>query len=103
MKKLLIAKVAEIVKLLRFSGWNTEAQWFDTRRKTLLASRIQSESFQKALHEIEKALFGMGSFTDLPLQPAKEKMSEYEIRVIQRRLAEDMSELIDALSCHGSS
>jgi hypothetical protein len=97
MKTQLIAKVVELTELLRACGWCDEAKWYDEKCHAIRTSTIRSEDFRKAAREINKSIFGMGSFTDMPLEFVGRKSSRLEVKAIQWRLAEDLSDLIDAL------
>lgn len=83
--------------LLNVCGWEDKASWFRERSLALARSRKGSEESVAILQDIDRAISGMGSFTDIPLTPRIPSMSVQEARDEQWDLAEGLREAIEDL------
>jgi hypothetical protein len=83
--------------LLNECGWYDRADWFDGVRESLNSKNSDSPEFKSEIEKLNKALAGMGSFSDIPLQPRTGKMSPQEASDWQWRLTEEIGQAIRRL------
>ena len=66
----------DVIDVLEESGWADEAEWYGDLRTVLLESEPGSPPFTEALVELEHSFLGLGSFTDIPLDPKLLEVTE---------------------------
>lgn len=92
--KLLVA-LTRVVELLVSCGERSRAEWF--REKLIILSKEHTDSarFQLTVRELRDLLGGMGSFSDLSLNPVPASgLTRQEARSQQWELVEDLDEAI---------
>jgi hypothetical protein len=82
--------LASVIDLLHKCRMSNKAEWFLERLQ-----RINNDPSDKVLSDVAKevrsVIAGMGSYTDLSLQPSPESgMSEADAQEMQWRLADDL-------------
>ena len=82
--------LASVIELLRKCRMSNKAEWFSERLQ-----RISNDQSDKVLIEVAKevrsVIAGMGSYTDLSLQPSPESgLSEMDAQQMQWSLADDL-------------
>ncbi len=87
--------LSKIEDLLRECGWDKEADWFQQRRAALRNSHPGSSAYLEVLQEIDRAIMGMGSFTDIPLIPKSKQTTMHAAQNEQWELAEALANAID--------
>lgn len=86
----------EIIELLVACGAEGQADWFRSKQKVLRAAGRQSAEYRRELAELRGIIAGMGSFTDLSLQPGYgSRLTAREARERQWDLAERLGAAID--------
>lgn len=78
-------------------GWSSQATWFDEMRESLKDAQHDPPVFLAILDELDRALAGMGSFSDLPLQPPLDRMTVQGARDRQWKLVAALGDLIAEL------
>jgi len=97
MKDRLLNLISRVINLLTDCGWQDKAMWFDEIRTILECKSTEAEKFQHNLDRLDKALAGMGSFSDIPLTSKNGKLSDQELRDIQWELVAELGEVINKL------
>ena len=98
MRDKLLVTLMKIVELLTSCGERTRAEWFRGRLEVLKSERLESKKFQEVIHELHGVLAGMGSLSDLSLNPAPTSgLTRQEARNQQWDLVEDLDEAISGL------
>jgi hypothetical protein len=90
----LLAALDEAISLLQLCGRDGPADWLSERRGKL-ANPISTAEDDRVLAEVRSILAGMGSFTDLGLQPPP--ASGITTEEVNRRVW-DLAERLDALT-----
>lgn len=88
--------LAQVIVLLEDCDWPEQAGWFADVRNALERPSSDAE-LQENLCKLDKALSGMGSFTDLPLVPKSGNLSVEKARDLQWNLAQRLGEAVDRL------
>ena len=95
MSSSLIRTLEEIVSLLSLCDLTDEANWFESRLVKLRKVDSTPSERRDVLAEIRSIVAGMGSFTDLPLNPPRgSKLSRAELRSRKWDLAERLDKAI---------
>lgn len=95
MKDKLLVTLTRVVELLVSCGERSRAEWFDEKLTVLNSEHTESARFQVALRELRGTLGGMGSLSDLSLNPAPASgLTRQEARSQQWGLVEDLDEAI---------
>lgn len=98
MKTRLLETMAEIIELLTNCGEDDEASWFRSQLKVLRETDCASEESRRALAEVDNAIAGMGSFSDISLRPKKgSKLTARQAKDKQWALVEQLGDAIDEL------
>jgi hypothetical protein len=97
MKDRLINLMSEFVAILTDSGWHEQAEWFADVRNSLDSTPQDSSGFTSRLIELERALVGMGSIADLPLESKSGKWTRQQLRERQWALVEQLGECVEEL------
>lgn len=97
MSEIIYGLLSRASDLLRECGWDSKAQWFDERGKMLRNVRLGSEEYEVILNDIDTALAGMGSFSDLPLSPKSDRLTVQQARDQQWELVEAIGNVVDEL------
>ncbi len=86
-----------VIELLNNCGWKDNAMWFSEYKNAIEITDQSSKQFNKLLDELDNVLYGMGSFSDLPLRDKTGKKSEKEIRNLQWELVQQLGDVIEKL------
>ena len=98
MRDKLLVTLMRIVELLRSCGERTRAEWFRERLAVLEGEHSESERFQEVIRELRGVLAGMGSLSDLSLNPTSASgLTRQEVRDQQWELVEDLDHAIAGL------
>ena len=65
----LLAALDEAISFLEEYGWSEKAPWFRDRKEAIRMAGADTEAIRSEAQRIRKIIAGMGSFTDLPVQP----------------------------------
>ncbi|MCP4536460.1 MAG: hypothetical protein GY832_04875 [Chloroflexi bacterium] len=84
-------------ELLSECGWDDKSFWFEDRSEALRKAEEGTGEFLAILQDLDRAVSGMGSLTDLPLAPKTDRMTIQEARDKQWELAEALGDAIDEL------
>jgi hypothetical protein len=100
MRDKLLETLMRIVELLRSCGERTRAEWFREKLAVLEGEHSESQRFQDAIRELRGVLAGMGSLSDLSLNPTLASgLTRQEARDQQWELVDDLGDTIaDLLS-----
>lgn len=97
MRDKLFETLEKIVELLETCGEQTRSEWFRQRLAVLKGQDSESVRFQAGVRELRSVLGGMGSFSDLSLNPGPSSgLTREEARTRQWDLAEDLDDAIRA-------
>ncbi len=95
----IISILTEIVDLLKESNCPEPAKWYEEKIQHLKAAEPKSADFKKIIEEIENTLGGMGSFSDLSLNPSKNsKFTREQARNKQWELVEEFDKEVERIN-----
>lgn len=95
MKRDLIEKIQNTSALLKKCGWLDHARWYDSIQIKISQCDPASNQFISLLDKLDRSIGGMGSFSDVPLQSPDGSQTDYELRIEQNQIAEDLYNAIE--------
>ena len=87
----------EVSSLLRECRYDENAQWYEQAIHQLFDAPGSKKECLRILKQVEDRIAGMGSFSDMPLDPVARELTELEVRELQMDLCAKMSAGVRAM------